>query len=225
VKTLPCTLQSYVFDDLNKDQFAQVVCGTVEQYDEIWWLYPSAGSLINNRYVVYNYVEKIWYYGTLQRSAWLDSDLRDYPIAATYSNNLTYQEFGVDCNESGTPNPIAATLVSGEFDLDEGDRFMLINRILPDITFSGSTADFPAATMTLYPLENSGSGYYNPLSVGGNSTSTITRVTTVPIEEFTGQVFVRIRGRQMAVKIESTALGVTWKLGKPRLDMRPDGRR
>jgi hypothetical protein len=225
VKTLPCTVRSYVFNDINKSQFNQVICGTNEQFDEVWWFYPSAGSTQNNRYVIYNYIDDIWYYGNLSRSAWIDSDLRNNPIAATYSNNLTYQEFGVDCNESGTPNPIAATLVSGEFDLDEGDRFMLINRILPDITFSGSTADFPSATMTLYPLENSGSGYYNPLSVGGNSTSTITRVTTVPIEEFTGQVFVRIRGRQIAVKIESTALGVTWKLGKPRLDIRPDGRR
>jgi hypothetical protein len=225
VKTLPCTLRSYVFNDINKNQFNQVICGTNEQFDEVWWFYPSAGSTQNNRYVVYNYVENIWFYGNLSRSAWIDADLRDNPIAATYSNNLVSQEFGVDCNELGTANPIIATITSGEFDIDEGDRFMMINRILPDMTFVGSTADAPSATMTILPLENSGSGYYNPLSVGGNSTATITRVTTVPIEEFTGQVFVRIRGRQIAVKIESTGLGVTWKLGKPRLDIRPDGRR
>jgi hypothetical protein len=225
VKTLPCTVRSYVFNDINKSQFNQVVCGTNEQFDEVWWFYPSAGSMQNNRYVIYNYIENIWYYGNLSRSAWIDADLRDNPIAATYSNNLVFQEFGVDCNELGTANPITATITSGEFDIDEGDRFMMINRILPDMTFVGSTADAPSATMTILPLENSGSGYYNPLSVGGNSTTTITRVTTVPIEEFTGQVFVRIRGRQIAVKIESTGLGVTWKLGKPRLDIRPDGRR
>jgi len=225
VKTLPCTLRSYVFNDINKEQFNQVVCGTNEQFDEVWWFYPSAGSTQNNRYVVYNYIENIWFYGSLSRSAWIDADLRDNPIAATYSNNLVFQEFGVDCNELGTANPITAFIVSGEFDIDEGDRFMMINRILPDMTFVGSTADAPSATMTILPLENSGSGYNNPLSVGGNSTSTITRITTVPIEEFTGQVFVRIRGRQIAVKIESTGLGVTWKLGKPRLDIRPDGRR
>ena len=225
VKTLPCTVRSYVFNDINKSQFNQVVCGTNEQFDEVWWFYPSAGSMQNNRYVIYNYIDNIWYYGNLSRSAWIDSDLRDNPIAATYSNNLVSQEFGVDCNELGTANPIIATITSGEFDIDEGDRFMMINRILPDMTFVGSTADAPSATMTILPLENSGSGYYNPLSVGGNSTTTITRVTTVPIEEFTGQVFVRIRGRQIAVKIESTGLGVTWKLGKPRLDIRPDGRR
>jgi hypothetical protein len=225
VKTLPCTVRSYVFNDINKSQFNQVVCGTNEQFDEVWWFYPSAGSTQNNRYVVYNYIDNIWYYGNLSRSAWIDADLRDNPIAATYSNNLVFQEFGVDCNELGTANPITATITSGEFDIDEGDRFMMINRILPDMTFVGSTADAPSATMTILPLQNSGSGYYNPLSVGGNSTTTITRVTTVPIEEFTGQVFVRIRGRQIAVKIESTGLGVTWKLGKPRLDIRPDGRR
>ena len=225
VKTLPCTLRSYVFNDINKNQFNQVICGTNEQFDEVWWFYPSAGSTQNNRYVVYNYVENIWFYGNLSRSAWIDADLRDNPIAATYSNNLVSQEFGVDCNELGTANPIIATITSGEFDIDEGDRFMMINRILPDMTFVGSTADAPSATMTILPLQNSGSGYYNPLSVGGNSTTTITRITTVPIEEFTGQVFVRIRGRQIAVKIESTGLGVTWKLGKPRLDIRPDGRR
>jgi hypothetical protein len=225
VETLPCTISSYVFDDLNKEQFAQIVCGTVEQYDEIWWLYPSEGSLANNRYVIYNYIEKIWYYGTLRRSAWLDSDLRDYPVAATYSNNLVYHEFGVDCNETGSAIPITATITSGEFSLDDGDKFMMVNRILPDMTFAGSTADAPSAVMTLLPLDNSGSGYNNPLSVGGDSSSTVTRSASVPIEEFTGQVFIRIRGRQIAVKLESTALGVTWKFGVPRLDLRPDGRR
>jgi hypothetical protein len=225
VKTLTCTVRSYVFDDINKQQFNQVVCGTNEQFDEIWWFYPAAGANQNDRYVIYNYVENAWYYGTLSRSAWLDSDLRDYPIAATYSNNLVYHENGVDSNESGTPTAITATIVSAEFDVDDGDRFMLINRVLPDITFQGSTADAPSVSMTLLPLENSGSGYYNPASVGGNSANTISRITTVPIEEFTGQVYVRIRGRQMAFKIESTNLGVAWKLGAPRFDMIPAGRR
>jgi len=161
----------------------------------------------------------------MSRSAWIDSDLRDYPIAATYSNNLVYQEYGVDCNELGSANPIVATITSAQFDLDDGDRFMLINRMLPDMTFEGSTADSPAATMTLNPLENSGSGRYDPASVGGNSSATVTRTATVPVEAFTGQVYTRVRGRQMSIKIESTELGVTWKLGAPRMDMRPDGRR
>ena len=225
VKTLICSVRSYVFNDFNFEQANQVVCGSNEQFDEIWWFYPSANSLENDRYVVYNYADGAWYYGTLRRSAWLDSDLREYPLAATYSNNLVYHEYGTDCNELGTANPIVATITSAEFDLDDGDHFMLVNRMLPDMTFEGSTADSPAATMTLYPLENSGSGYYNPASVGGNSNATVTRTATVPIEAFTGEVFTRVRGRQMAIKIESTALGVTWKLGSPRIDMRPDGRR
>lgn len=225
VKTLPCTLRSYVFDDINKQQFNQAVCGTNEQFDEIWWFYPAAGSNQNDRYVVFNYIENAWYYGTLSRSAWLDSDLRDYPLAATYSNNLVYHENGVDSNETGTATAITATIVSAEFDMDDGDRFVLLNRILPDVTFQGSTADTPSVAMTLLPMENSGSGYYNPLSTGGNSSNTISRVTTVPIEEFSGQVYVRVRARQMAFKVESTGLGVTWKLGATRFDMIASGRR
>jgi len=225
VKTMPCTVRSYVFDDINRQQFGQVVCGTNEQFDEIWWFYPSAGALENDRYVVFNYIENAWYYGTLSRSAWLDSDLRDYPLAATFINNLVYHENGIDSNETGTATAITATIVSAEFDMDDGDRFMLLNRILPDITFQGSTADTPSVAMTLLPLENSGSGYYNPLSTGGNSSNTISRSTTVPIEAFTGQVYVRIRARQMAFKVESTGLGVTWKLGATRFDMIASGRR
>jgi len=225
VKPLPCSVRSYVFNDFNPVQSKQVICGANEQFDEIWWFYPSANSTVNDRYVVYNYADNVWYYGDMSRSAWLDSDLRTYPIAATYTNNLVYHEYGVDNNEGATPAAITATITSAEFDLDDGDRFMLVNRMLPDMTFDGSTADSPAATMTLYPLENSGSGYYNPASVGGDDSAAVTRTATVPIEAFTGQVYTRVRGRQMAIKVESTGLGVTWKLGAPRIDMRPDGRR
>jgi len=225
VKTLPCSVRSYVFNDFNTAQYAQVAAGTNERFDEIWWFYCSAGVTRNDRYVVYNYLQEIWYYGTLSRSAWTDSDLRDNPMAATYSNNLVNHEVGYDSQEGATASAITATLTSSEFDLDDGDKFMFVNRVLPDVTFEGSTVANPAAVMTLSPMENSGSGYNNPLSVGGNSASTVTRTATAPIEQFTGQVFVRLRGRQMAFKMESTELGVAWKLGIPRLDMRPDGRR
>jgi len=225
VKTLPCSVRSYVFNDFNVSQYAQVVAGTNERFDEIWWFYCSAGVTRNDRYVVYNYLQDIWYYGTLSRSAWTDSDLRENPMAATYSNNLVNHEVGYDNQESATASAITATLTSSEFDLDDGDKFMFVNRVLPDVTFEGSTVTNPAAVMTLSPMQNSGSGYNNPLSVGGNSASTVTRTATVPIEEFTGQVFVRVRGRQMAFKMESTELGVAWKLGIPRLEMRADGRR
>ena len=225
VKTLPCSVRSYVFNDFNTSQYAQVVGGTNERFDEIWWFYCSAGVTQNDRYVVYNYLQEIWYYGTLSRSAWIDADLRENPMAATYSNNLVNHEVGYDNQEGATASAITATITSSEFDLDDGDRFMFINRMLPDVTFDGSTVSAPAATMTLLPMQNSGSGYNNPLSEGGTNTSTVTRSATVPIEKFTGQVFVRVRGRQMAFTMESTEIGVAWKLGIPRLDMRPDGRR
>ena len=225
VKTLPCSVRSYVFNDFNVSQYGQVVAGTNERFDEIWWFYCSAESTQNDRYVVYNYLQNVWYYGTLSRSAWIDSDLRENPMAATYSNNLVNHEVGYDNQEGATASAITATITSSEFDLDDGDKFMFINRMLPDVTFDGSTVSAPAATMTLLPMQNSGSGYNNPLSEGGTNTSTVTRSATVPIEKFTGQVFVRVRGRQMAFTMESTEIGVAWKLGIPRLDMRPDGRR
>jgi len=225
VMTLPCNVKRYVFNDINAAQFSQVVAGTNEGFNEVWWFYCSNNATANDRYVVYNYLEDIWYYGNLARSAWLDSGLRERPIAATYSNNLVDHEKGNDDLQTAVTTAIAASITSSEFDLDDGHSFVLINRMLPDVTFDGSSATNPAAIMTLSPMTNSGSGYNNPLSVGGNSSSTVTRSATVPIEQFTGQVYVRIRGRQLAFKMESTAVGVAWQLGAPRLDMRPDGRR
>ena len=225
VMTLPCNVKRYVFNDINTDQFNQVAAGTNEGFNEVWWLYPSAGVTTNDRYVVYNYQENVWYYGTLARTAWLDSGLRDRPIAATYSNNLVDHEKGNDDKQTGVTAAITASITSSEFDLDDGHSFVLINRMLPDVTFDGSSATNPAASMTISPMANSGSGYNNPLSEGGNSSATVTRSATVPIEQFTGQVYLRVRGRQIAFKMESTAEGVAWQLGSPRLDMRPDGRR
>ena len=225
VKTLSCSIRSYIFNDFNSAQYEQVIAGTNERFDEIWWFYCSEDATQIDSYAVYNYEQDIWYYGTLARTAWIDSDLRDNPVAATYNNNLVNHEVGYDNKETATTVAITATIVSSEFDLDDGEKFMFINRMLPDVTFDGSTANSPAAVMTLLPLENSGSGYNSPASEGGNDNATVTRSAVVPIEKFTGQVFVRVRGRQMAFKLESTAIGVAWKLGVPRLDMRPDGRR
>ena len=225
VMTLPCNVKRYVFNDVNTAQFNQVVSGTNEGFNEVWWFYCSDGSTAVDRYVIYNYLEDIWYYGNLARSAWLDSGLRDRPIAATYNNNLVDHEKGNDNKETGVTAAIAASITSSEFDLDDGHSFVLINRMLPDVTFDGSSATNPAAIMTISPMVNSGSGYNSPLSQGGNSANTVTRSATVPIEQFTGQVYLRVRGRQVAFKMESTAEGVAWQLGSPRLDMRPDGRR
>ena len=173
----------------------------------------------------------MWYYGEMARTAWLDSGLRNYPLAATYSNNLVNHEEGLDDNVTGTPTAITAYITSSEFDLDDGHNFMFIWRVLPDITFANSTNAAPSVTMYLLPLKNSGSGYTvnkptnSNHSVANDSFATVTRTVVLPVEEFTGQIYTRVRGRQMAMKVESTALGVTWQLGATRIDMRADGRR
>jgi hypothetical protein len=156
---LICNLRKFIFDDLNPAQYDQVFAGTNESYHEVWWFYCSSNSTAVDKYVIYNYVENVWYYGTMARTAWLDSGLREYPLAATYSNNLVNHEIGVDDAETATPQAIHAFVASAEFDLDDGHQFMFIWRMLPDIRFDGSTAENPSAVMTLLPLANSGSGY------------------------------------------------------------------
>ena len=227
VQTLPCDLRQYVFSDFNENQREQVFASTVEQFNEVWWFYCSADNNTSSpdKYVVYNYLEKIWYYGTMARTAWMDASIiSNFPIAA-YDDQLLYQESGVDDNTTGTPVALPAYITSSEFDIDDGENMAFIWRVLPDITFRGSTNGSPNATLTLYPLQNSGSGYNNPASLGGSDNGVITRTATVPVEQFTGQVNIRVRGRQLAMKISSNGLGVAWQLGSPRLDLRPDGRK
>ena len=224
VETLNCDLRKYVFSDINLAQNDQVFAGTNEGFNEIWWFYCSSDSTTINRYVVYNYAEKVWHYGTMARTAWIDVSLRDYPQAATYSYNLVSHELGNDDNETGTPVAINAYIESSEFDIQDGHNLGFVYRILPDLTFTGSTSSSPQVTMTLIPMMNSGSGYNNPQSVSGSSSANVARTSTSVIEQFTGQVYVRVRGRQMIFKIESTDLGSAWQLGAPRIDIRPDGR-
>jgi hypothetical protein len=228
-QTLNCDLRQYVFENINKSQLSQVVAGTNEGFNEVWWFYCSGTSTTIDSYVVYNYMENqgqgAWYYGSMARTAWLDSGLRDYPIAATYDNNVVNHEQGVDDNTTATTVAIEAFITSAEFDLEDGDRFGFIWRVLPDITFRGSTAASPQVTMYLKPMQNSGSGYNVPASVGGENNATVTRTAVLPIEEFTGQIYTRVRGRQIAMEVRSTATGVTWQLGSPRIDIRQDGRR
>jgi hypothetical protein len=226
VQTLSCDLRQYVFENINKNQLDQVFSSTNEGFNEIWWFYCSLNSSVVDKYVVYNYLEKVWYYGTMGRTAWLDSGLNAYPIAATYSNNLVWHENGVDdCTDSVAGMPISSYILSSEFDIDDGNNFGFVWRMLPDMKFEGSTAAAPQVTMTLYPMQNSGSGYNNPLSEGGNAYSAVTRTATYPIEQFTGQIYTRVRGRQLAFKIEGNQLGLQWQLGSPRIDIRMDGRR
>jgi hypothetical protein len=224
VQTLNCDLRRHIFGDFNQAQAAQVFAGTNEGFNEVWWFYCSANSFTIDRYVIYNYLEKIWYYGTMARTAWLDSGLLDYPLAATYSNNLVYHENGLNNNETGTTTAIDAYISSSEFDIGDGHNFGFVWRVLPDLTFENAenspTGALPAVAMTLQGLANSGSGVTSTASqpVSKSNTYVIT-------EEFTGMIFTRMRGRQMIFKISSNQINTVWQLGAPRIDIRPDGRR
>lgn len=224
VQTMRCDLRRHIFQNINPSQVDQIFAGTSEGFNEVWWFYPSRNSTVIDQYVVYNYAEDIWYYGTLGRTAWSDSGLRSYPQAATYANNIVNHEYGVDDNTTGTPVAINAYIESAEFDIDDGEHLGYVYRVVPDITFDGSTTSSPQVVMTLIPMMNSGSGYNNPESLGGQSYASVQRLSTTTIERFTGQVYVRVRGRQMIFKVESTDLGNAWQLGSPRIDIRPDGR-
>ena len=229
VSTLRCDLREYIYGDINTMQTQQFFAGTVEGFNEVWWFYCSASSTSIDRYVIYNYQDDIWYYGSMNRTAWIDSTLLTYPIAAvpntTYGNTLVYQEYGLNDNTTGTDNPIDSYITSAEFDIEDGDHFGFVKRILPDVTFRKSTTSNPVVTMTLIPMQNSGSGYNIPQSQGGSNVATVTRTATAPIEQFTGQVFIRLRGRQMIFKIEGNQLNLQWQLGTPRLDIQKDGMR
>jgi len=219
VETLPCDVREYVFNDFNYTQADAVVCGTNEGYNEIWWFYASGTSNWNNRYVVYNHLERIWYYGTLQRTAWLDSPLREYPQAATTAQDATlgslyFHENGVD--DDGVA--MESYIQSSDFDLGDGDQFMLSRRIIPDLNFTGSEVAEPEVTFQIRPRNFPGSTFQSDVADSQN-------VVESSVGVYTNQIFVRARARQMAMKLSSDGLGVKWQLGSPRLDVRPDGRR
>jgi hypothetical protein len=226
VETLPCTLRNHVFKNFNFAQGEQVVCGTNEQWNEVWWFYPTADSDFNNAYVVYNHLERIWYYGTIERTAWLDTPLREYPQAAntTVSVNGTTVTTGsgfLYSHENGTDDDASAMdsyIQSSDFDLEDGDQFMLTRRILPDIQFEGSSAQAPEVTLTIRPRNFPGGGR-------SSDPADTQRVVETSVGRYTDQIFLRARARQMALKIRSENLGVQWQLGAPRLDVRPDGTR
>jgi hypothetical protein len=222
VETLPCTLRNHVFANINFDQSDQIVCGTNEQWNEVWWFYPTADSDYNNAYVIYNHLEQIWYYGSIDRTAWLDTPLRHFPQAANTPvvNGVAGSGY-VYSHEDGVNDDAIAMdsyIQSSPFDLGDGDNFMLIRRIIPDVTFNTSTASSPEATLTIIPKN----------FPGGSSQSDAAdsqRVIQTTANQYTDQVFMRARARQMAFKIRSTNLGVQWQLGAPRLDARQDGSR
>jgi hypothetical protein len=224
IQTLNCDLRRYVFQDINLVQSLQVFAGANEGFNEVWWFYCAEGATAVGRYIIYNYLENIWYYGTMGRTAWLDSGLQPSPLAATYSYNLVSHEQGLNDNETANAVALNSYISSSEFDIGDGHNFGFVWRVLPDLTFGDSvnspTGTVPTVNMTLYGLTNSGSG--STSSAGAPVASSSTYVIT---EEFTGQIYTRMRGRQMIFKIESNQINTTWQLGAPRIDIRQDGRR
>jgi hypothetical protein len=291
-QTLRCDLRQHIFQDINLAQASQVFAGTNEGFNEVWWFYPSANSFINDRYVIYNYLERIWYYGNINRTAWSEHTQRNYPIAAfsiqtsylatsidssittialvdaaTYplsgtvtidSEQITYanivnntltgcvrgangttavshtqytvvslripnqvllHEVGNDDASINPPVPIEAFIESSDFDIQDGQNFGYVWRILPDLNFTGSNGANPSVMLTVKPRQNSGSNYT------AADTPTVTRTSVIPIQQYTGQVYTRVRGRQMAFRVDSTDLGVAWQMGMMRIDVKPDGRR
>jgi hypothetical protein len=214
---LPCSVKSYVFNDFNTAQREKVIAGANSEFSEVWWFYPSASSDENDRYVVYNYLEQTWYFGNLSRTAWIDKGIEDDPTAAS-GGFLFLHERG---NDDGSTNPVTAItsyIESSQIDIGDGDKFMFMRRVLPDLTFVGSTSDAPSANFTMKARNFPGGNYLQ------SDENSVTRTATSPVEQFTDQLFVRLRGRSFAVRVESTAQGTQWRFGAPRVDIRPDGR-
>jgi hypothetical protein len=220
VDTLPCTLRNHVFSNINFNQLPQVVCGTNEGWNEIWWLYPTADSNYNNAYVIYNFLEQAWYYGSINRTAWLDTPLRSYGQAvATDHTNWT----GVMYNQEQGANdgllPMESYITSSDFDIGDGEQFTLMKRIIPDVDFTGSTAEAPEVTMKIKPRNFPGSAYITNMGTESQ------RVIETQVNQYTPQIYIRARARQLGFEIRSTDLNVQWQLGAPRIDGRPDGKR
>jgi len=234
VETLPCALRQYIFADINKDQAYQVTCGGNEGYNEVWWFYCSTNSTVVDKYVVYNYLDRVWYYGTINRTAWLDSGIRQNPMG-TFINGadsvgnplgrVVYHEVGNDDASGLSTVPIVSYVQSSDFDIGDGHNFGYVWRILPDVNFNGSNVNQPTVTMTLKPRYNSGTAYETADYPTVTSSDNFISAPQYTIQQFTGQVYTRLRGRQMAFRISSDGLGVAWQLGTPRIDIKNDGRR
>jgi hypothetical protein len=219
VQKLPCTVKDFVFSDFNTQQSEKVFAATNSAFSEIWWFYPSANSQNIDRYVVYNYQQNVWYYGTMARSAWVDRGVTALPIAAGLDGYLYLHENGFDDGSTVPATPLSAYIESSQFDIQDGNNFSFVSRMIPDITFRNSTSSSPSATFTLKARNFPGGAYLQ------DDPETVTKTASTPVEQFTNQVYVRLRGRSIALRVESSGLGVGWRLGSPRIDVRPDGRR
>tara|TARA_R110000744_G_scaffold12773_1_gene37737 strand:+ start:181 stop:2397 length:2217 start_codon:yes stop_codon:yes gene_type:complete len=219
VQVIPCTVKSFVFSDLNAGQSDKIVSALNSSESEVWWFYPSAQSTNNDRYVVYNYLQNVWYYGTLDRTSWADRGIFDRPLATSTDNYLYDQEQGFDDGSTSPASPIHAYIESSQIDIGQGDKFAFLSRVIPDLTFLDSTVGNPTATMTLKTRNFPGGNYLQ------TNNATVEKTASAPVEQFTNQVNIRLRGRSFAFRMESNQAGVAWRLGTPRVDIRPDGGR
>mgnify|MGYP003638266932 CR=1 FL=1 len=219
IQKMPCSVRDYVFSDFNVSQAEKVFAASNTAFSEVWWFYPSSSSDSVDRYVVYNYVQKIWYNGTLDRTAWTDRGVTDFPIAASNDGYLYTHETGFDDGSTNPPSSINSFVESSQFDIGEGDQFMFVNRIIPDLTFRNSTTANPTVNFTIKTRNFPGGAYLQ------ENSKVVEKTASVPVEQFTQDAHIRLRGRSVAIKVENDSTGVGWRLGSPRLDIRPDGRK
>jgi hypothetical protein len=216
---LPCLVRAYIFDDINVGQIELTVCALNSTFSEVWWFYPSAGSNENDRYVIYNYVENTWAIGALTRTAWHDRGLFNAPIAASTDGYLYNHESGQNDGSTNPPSAITSYIESSQISIGEGNNFVFLTKLIPDLTFENSISDAPTVDFTLQARNFPGGAYLQ------SDTSGVTQSATTPVEQFTEQTWIRLRGRSFAVKVESNTTDTQWRLGTPRVDIRPDGRR
>jgi len=219
VVQLPCDVKEYVFSDINIQQQLKVYGGHVSAFSEVWWFYPSLGSQENDRYVVYNYEQKVWYYGVMSRTAWQDRNVLSFPTAVSPDGYIYYQESGLDDGSINPPAPLPFHIESSVVDIGDGDQFMFATRVIPDLTFRNSTNVAPTAILTLKARNFPGGAYF------ASDTDPVVKTASHPVEQFTNQLFIRLRGRSVSLRIESNQTGTAWRLGDPRLDLRTDGRK
>tara|TARA_R110000787_G_scaffold84026_1_gene180380 strand:- start:430 stop:1233 length:804 start_codon:yes stop_codon:yes gene_type:complete len=219
VQKLPCSVRDYVFSDFNQTQSEKVFAASNTAFSEVWWFYPSEGSENVDRYVVFNYVQNVWFIGTMGRTAWTDRGVNNLPIAASADGYLYNHETGFDDGSTNPPSPISSYIESSQFDLGEGDKFLFVNRLIPDLTFRDSTATGPTVNFTVKARNFPGGAYLQ------NNSKAVEKLASVPVEQFTQDAHIRLRGRSSAIRVSSDTTGVGWRLGSPRLDIRADGRR
>lgn len=219
VVQIPCDIKEYVFSGMNIEQQLKVYAGHSSSFSEVWWFYPSTNSEENDSYVVYNYEQRVWYYGTMARTAWQDRNVLSFPIAASTDGYLYYHENGLNDGSINPPAPLTPYIESSVIDMGDGDQFMFATRVIPDLTFRNSTNDAPTATLTIKARNFPGGAYF------ASDSDPVTKTSTLPVEQFTNELYIRLRGRSMSLRIESNQINTAWRLGDPRIDLRTDGRK